>query len=455
LLALLIELSFGTLFRSDLLTPYPLQELVSSGSLLDCLQPNRPHLTALQRLQILRGVAYGMLVLHSADIIHMDIKPANILLELLGADTIPKLADFGISKSLDPTSTFAGSTNAAGCGGSLMWMSPELIQHPPAPSPASDVYAFGMVIYEMFAGCKPWDMELQASNVSPVMIPAWVVSGSRPSIPSHVTQPVASLIQRCWHAIPASRPDASEIIDAISQLTELDCTVTSSRASYLPIHVADAAPAAPSMFPSTAAAFVDVVENELQEMVSEMMQLKMGVRTACVAAARSLAGEGVMSLEELRPLTSAKARALLEKSGLKEMQIDKVLGAYCPSHSPPPPLSSSPPPPASFVASTYPPDAFHDRTGHAFVSRRDSPSPPPPSSSPPPGSSSIFSSRVGPIGVNCFFCHSGCISCSMLLTRCFQAGKPDIIKAVESGDNRLLLACLTADPACINQRDKE
>lgn len=378
---------------------------MTSGSLLDCLQPNRPPPTASQRLQILRGVAYGMLVLHSADIIHMDIKPANIL---LGLDNIAKLADFGISKSLDPMSTFAGSTNGAGCGGSLMWMSPELIQRPPAPSPASDVYAFGMVIYEMFAGCRPWDMELQASNMSPVMIPAWVVSGSRPSIPSHVTHPVASLIQRCWHAVPASRPDASEIIDAISQFTELDCTVPSSHASSLPVRVADAAPAAPSLFPSTVSASVDVVEIELQEMVSEMMQLKMGVRTACVAAARSLAGEGVMSLEELRPLTSAKARALLEKSGLKEMQIDKVLGTYCPSHSTPPPMSSFPLPLASIVASSTSPDAYHARSGHSFVSRRDSPSPPPPSSSPPPGSSLVLSSRVWPFGLNCF-CLSGCI----------------------------------------------
>ncbi len=349
-----------------------------------------------------------MLVLHSADIIHMDIKPANILLELLGAHTVAKLADFGISKSLDPASTFAGSTMGAGCGGSLMWMSPELIQRPPAPSPACDVYAFGMVIYEMFAGCKPWDVELQASNMSPVMIPAWVVSGSRPSIPSHVTQPVASLIQRCWHAVPSSRPDASEIIDAISQLTEFDCTVPSPHAASLTVRVADAAPAAPSLFPPTASASVDVVENELQEMVSEMMQLKMGVRMACVTAARSLAGEGVMSLEELRPLTSAKARALLERSGLKEMQIDKVLGAYCPSHSHPPPLSSSPPPPASFVASTSSPDAFHARSDHAFVSRRESVLPPPPFSSPPLGSSSVLSSRVWPIGSSCF-CPSGCI----------------------------------------------
>lgn len=390
-----------------------------------------------------------MLALHSSDIIHMDIKPANILLEFSGADVIAKLADFGISKSLDPSSTFAGSTTGNSCGGSLMWMAPELIQRPPLPSPASDVYAFGMVMYEMFTGCKPWEAELHASNLSPVMIPAWVISGSRPSIPAHLPQPVASLIQRCWHALPTARPVVSDIIDAISQLIERDCHLFSPH-SFPPSHTHDPASVlSPSSVASVVSASLDVVEDELQGMVSEMMQLKMGVKAACVASARLLADEGVMSLEELRPLSSAKASALLPKSGLKEMQIDKVIRAYCPLQSLPPPQSPASPPSVSLSTSSSTADSFHPRYDHATAKRGDS-------SSPPPASSFFSSSRV--LLITLYL--SAAFSCS-ILTQQFQgvpshlAGKPDIIKAVESGDVRLVEAYLAADTSCINQHDRE
>ncbi len=324
----------------------------------------------------------------------MDIKPANILLEFSGADVTAKLADFGISKSLDPSSTFAGSTSGMSCGGSLMWMAPELIQRPPAPSPASDIYAFGMVMYEMFTGCRPWQAELLASNVSPVMIPAWVISGLRPSIPALLPQHVASLIQQCWHTLPPARPAVSDIIGAISQLIESDCHLFSPH-SFPPSHIHDPASVLPSSaVASVVSAAADAVEDELQGMVSEMMQLKMGVKAACVAAARSLAREGVMSLEELRPLSSAKASALLQKSGLKEMQFDKVMRAHCPSQSSPPPQFPASPPPVSLSASSSAALCFHPRCDLATAKRGQS-------SSPPPASSFLFSSRVLLIALHC------------------------------------------------------
>ena len=101
-----------------------------------------------------------------------------------------------------------------------------------------------------------------------------------------------------------------------------------------------------------------IAEAELEGLVDEMMQLKIGLKKACVDVARSLACEGVMSLGELRALPAVKARALLEKSGMREMQIDKVARAYCSSEPLPPPhatvsqLSSSPPPSVPLFASS-------------------------------------------------------------------------------------------------------
>jgi serine/threonine protein kinase len=200
------------------------QELVSSGSLHERLRPPHPPLSAEQRMHILRGVAYGLLTLHLANLVHLDVKPANILLALLGSEIVAKLTDFGISRSLDPLSTFSAST--MGGAGSLMWMAPELHKCPAVPSIACDVYAFGMVMYELYAGHQPWEAELRASKMSPLMVPSWVVSGKRPSIPNHVPQHVATLMQRCWDSNPAKRPTLTDVIDALSIFMEHDANLT-------------------------------------------------------------------------------------------------------------------------------------------------------------------------------------------------------------------------------------
>ena len=78
----------------------------------------------------------------------------------------------------------------------------------------------------------------------------------------------------------------------------------------------------------SAAASSDDVEEELQGLVSEMTKLQLGLKKACVTFARSLADEGVMSLQRLGPLPLAKAHALLQKAGMKDLQVDAVLQAF-------------------------------------------------------------------------------------------------------------------------------
>ena len=60
-----------------------------------------------------------------------------------------------------------------------------------------------------------------------------------------------------------------------------------------------------------------------------MTQLQLGMKKACVTFARSLADEGVMSLQRLRLQPSAKAHALLQKAGMKDLQVEAVLQAFC------------------------------------------------------------------------------------------------------------------------------
>jgi hypothetical protein len=106
-----------------------------------------------------------------------------------------------------------------------------------------------------------------------------------------------------------------------------------------PIIDFDAAATSPASSPSapvlSAASLVvlpaaggDDSDDELQQLVCEMVQLKVGLKKACATFARSLALAGVMSLEDLRPLPTDEVRGLLEKAGMQKLQIVKVFAMY-------------------------------------------------------------------------------------------------------------------------------
>lgn len=131
-------------------------EYVAGGSLADRLRGPLPPRDA---VAILRPVAAALAAIHEQGLIHLDLKPSNILLDSPAdapwADARPKVTDFGISRS---AADLDGSrTIPAALAGTPPYMAPEQIDpRPEAIGPAADVHALGATLYELLTGRPPF-----------------------------------------------------------------------------------------------------------------------------------------------------------------------------------------------------------------------------------------------------------------------------------------------------------
>jgi CheY-like chemotaxis protein len=134
---------------------YLVLELVEGGTLAERIGPP---MQLREVIRILEQLAGALDHAHQHGILHRDIKPSNIL---LGADGTPVLADFGLAK-------MAGSLRRLTSSGSVMgtpeYMSPEQAADD-VTGPASDLYSFAVVAYEMLTGRVPFDADTPAATL--------------------------------------------------------------------------------------------------------------------------------------------------------------------------------------------------------------------------------------------------------------------------------------------------
>ncbi|KAG0222254.1 hypothetical protein BGW42_006751 [Actinomortierella wolfii] len=149
--------------------------------------------------EIIRGLAY----IHSKRILHRNLMSANVLLT---RHMEVRLADCGLDLGNYIDSDF--STPREARISHLRWMAPELFVAEPRYSPKSDIYALGMVMWEMAAECTVPFKE-QFDNF---IVVAFVRSGEREDIPDGTPAEYRQWIERCWHQDPSIRPEAAELI---------------------------------------------------------------------------------------------------------------------------------------------------------------------------------------------------------------------------------------------------
>lgn len=137
--------------------PYFAMELIRGRSLRDYIEAH--HLSVRERLLLMVKICQAVEHAHRRGLIHRDLKPSNILVDETGQ---PKILDFGVARVIDSEAQVTHQTDIGQLVGTLEYMSPEqVLADPHEIDTRSDVYALGVILYEMLAGRRPYKLSRQ------------------------------------------------------------------------------------------------------------------------------------------------------------------------------------------------------------------------------------------------------------------------------------------------------
>jgi serine/threonine-protein kinase len=179
-------------------------------------------------VRIVAGVAAGLAAVHAAGITHRDVKPENVLIEQVDGVAHPRIADFGVSRFTDAT-----TTTSKGMTGTVGYIAPEVARGGPA-TPASDVYALGVILYELCVGHGPFKADhpvalIRAHAEDPVPRPDGMTDG------------LWALVEDLLAKQPEARPSATDVARRAAELATSgagsqadDATVAQGRFALAP-----------------------------------------------------------------------------------------------------------------------------------------------------------------------------------------------------------------------------
>ncbi|KYQ89723.1 SH2 domain-containing protein [Tieghemostelium lacteum] len=179
-------------------------ELMTKGSvhtLLRAKEDSPDFIGFLRAILIARDTALGMNWLHLSNppILHLDLKPANLLVD---NNWVVKVADFGLSKIKQGSST-------SGQAGSPLYMAPEMLLNQEYDEKA-DVFSFGILLWELLTKQEPYN-KLYTSY--PALVEGVVHKKNRPIIPDFWPTRLKELLNRCWEHFPNKRPSFQNITE--------------------------------------------------------------------------------------------------------------------------------------------------------------------------------------------------------------------------------------------------
>ncbi len=157
-----------------------------------------------EALGLARQAAEALGAAHAAGLVHRDVKPSNLLLQ---PDGHLRVVDFGLARKHDEGITATGARI-----GTPAYMAPEQIEGDPS-SPATDVFALGVVLYRLLAGAHPFARDTRAATTHAILAgAAQPLASLRPDLPKSLT----SLVARCLSVDAKRRPaDGAALAEAL------------------------------------------------------------------------------------------------------------------------------------------------------------------------------------------------------------------------------------------------
>lgn len=189
--------------------PYIVMRYLPGGTLADLLADHLPDNTTIAH--ILQQIGSALDYAHARGIIHRDLKPSNVLLDSAGN---AYLADFGIARMMAEASNLTGSRVV----GTPSYVAPEQVKKGEVVTQSADIYALGVLAYEMLTGEPPYrDEDATKTLMAHVMEPVPSVRDIDPNVPSAID----AVVQRALAKRPEDRfPTAGAFAEAFRQAVD-------------------------------------------------------------------------------------------------------------------------------------------------------------------------------------------------------------------------------------------
>ncbi|WP_285725241.1 serine/threonine-protein kinase [Psychromicrobium xiongbiense] len=189
-------------FGLDGVRAFLVMEYLPRGDLRGLIHQAPTGMSATRVARLGWALSQGLAAVHAAEVVHRDVKPANIL---IGADGLPQLCDFGISRAHDAAeATVPGQTI-----GTASYLSPEQALGE-AVHASADIYSLGLVLLECLTGARSFPGSALEASLARLF--------HDPAIPESVEPAWKQLVRAMTARNPADRPGATECIGLLSEL---------------------------------------------------------------------------------------------------------------------------------------------------------------------------------------------------------------------------------------------
>ena len=189
-----------------------IMEFAGSRTLRNILDNEKEIIDEERRMKFASNITMALEFIHARDIAHLDVKPANILVD---SKDVCKLGDFGCSQVVDDgDENLPASPTYSYLTGTFAYRAPELLKGE-TPSPKADIYSLGICLWQLLTREQPYGSE----NLY-VVVFGVVAYNLRPRVPSldKTSCRYQQLVESLWQSSPCLRPTASETIKILRSL---------------------------------------------------------------------------------------------------------------------------------------------------------------------------------------------------------------------------------------------